>query len=221
MAGAQPNRIRTSTLKSRIMNTAQTSVYQVKLQPPQEVISFLQSGSRGFNYSNSGLDVELMCKSVTLPGQSLFTHETVNDYRGVTEKMAYRKNYSEVNFTFMVNNSYDVVEMFDGWVDFVAGNEEDQSEYFSPAASYRMNYPNSYKTDVFITKFEKNAQLGGDINFSTRLINESSFLMEYALVGAFPLSINASTVSYEKSDVLTYDVSMAFTRYVRRRGRVS
>ena len=41
MAGPRPNKINTSTLKSRILNIAQTSVYQVKLQPPSSVTSFL------------------------------------------------------------------------------------------------------------------------------------------------------------------------------------
>ena len=55
-----------------------------------------------------------------LPGSSFSTHEQRNDYSGVTERMVYHREYDiNLSFTFMVNNQYDAVEMFDGWMDFL------------------------------------------------------------------------------------------------------
>ena len=62
MAAPRPNRIGTSFLKTRILNVAQTSVYQVKLQPTASVINFLRGPSRQVDYnSQDGLNIELLC----------------------------------------------------------------------------------------------------------------------------------------------------------------
>ena len=147
MPGPRPTRVRTSDLKSRFMNVAQTSVYMVKLQPPSAVTSFLQE--QGFNYNLAGRDVELMCSQAQLPSQNLSTHEANNDYTGVNEKMAYRKQYDDVSFTFNVNNRYDVIQMFDSWIDYIAGQTESNRDYLSPYATLRNNYPNKYKSNVY------------------------------------------------------------------------
>ena len=90
MAGPRPNKINTSTIKSRILTLSQTSVYQIKLQPPGPVQDFLRNSDPNIDYGSDGLDIELLCSSASLPGQSLATHDMTTDYPGVTEKMAYR-----------------------------------------------------------------------------------------------------------------------------------
>ena len=152
MAGPRPNKINTSTLKSRILNIAQTSVYQVKLQPPSSVTSFLYREA-DISYRRDGEDIELLCSETNLPGQSLATHDQVLDYPGVTEKMAYRKIYDDrIDFTFMVGKEYNVIQFLEGWIDYVTGGEESLSRY----SHYRMNYPSQYRTDnLYITKFDR------------------------------------------------------------------
>ena len=56
MAGALPNGIRTSDLKSRVLNLAQSSVYQIRLVPPPGVIGFLQS--RGIDFYVDAPNIE-------------------------------------------------------------------------------------------------------------------------------------------------------------------
>ena len=206
MAAPRPNRISTSFIKSRILNVAQTSVYQVKMQPTAAVINFLRGPSRQVDYnSQDGLNIELLCRETNLPGQSLATHEQSIDYPGVTEKMVYRKIYDDrVDFTFYVDKRYKVVEFFEGWIDFCAGQGTTYGteDYKNRSAYYRMNYPIDYKTDsLYITKFEKDAKNS----------------MIYNFIGAFPISIAASPVSYDNSDTLKCTVAFSFMRYLRRR----
>jgi len=207
MAGPRPNKIRTSDLKTRILNLAQTTVYQVKLQPPVDVISYLNT-RENFNYSSSGEDVELRCLRTSLPGVNLFTHDVTNDFPGMSEKMAYRKDFNNtIDFEFMVNTKYDVISMFDGWIDFIAGQDtNDELDYLRPAVSYRMNYPEKYKTDVYVTKFEKDSE-----------VEFNSNSLEYTFVGAFPLSISPVEIGYSEGGILKYNVSMSYTRYVKKR----
>ena len=197
------DRVKTSHLRSRFLHLAQTSVYTVKLQPPPEVSSYLSSN--GFSYSGDGEDVELRCKAAQLPGNNLQTFEQKNDYQGMTERMAYRRDFDRLQFEFYVDDRYDVVEMFEGWVEYISGQTTKDE---SSAMGYRMNYPSKYKTNVFISKFEK----GFD--------EERSYQIDYTLVNAFPISTMPMSVSYDSSQILTYTVIMEYTKYTKRRRNV-
>jgi len=200
MPAPRPNRVKTSDLKSRILHLAQTSVYQVKIQPPPSVAAFLQV--KGFNYYFEGEDLELLCARASLPGTSLRTHTIADDYHGVTEKMAYRRDYDEVlDLEFYVDRNYNVVEFFDSWIDFISG-QGNQDFAKSPVANYRFNFPETYKNDIYLTKFEKDVA-GQNLG--------------YTFVKAFPISITSMPVSYDQSDILKCNVAFSYIRYVKER----
>lgn len=203
MPAPRPNAIKTSHLKSRILNIAQTSVYQVKLQPPPSVSGFLSS--RGFNYGLDGENMELLCSETSLPGTFLRTHTVENDYHGVTEKMAYRRDYDDtLNMTFYVDRGYKVIEFFEGWIDFIAG-QYDPRAFKSRVANYRFNYPDKYRSDIFVSKFEKDVY-GPSLG--------------YTFIGAFPVNITSMPVSYDGSELLKCNVGISYIRYIRDTGTV-
>ena len=210
---------RTSDLKSRILNLAQTSVFQVKMQPPEAVMAHIRNNT-DINYNEDGEDIELLCSDASLPGTSLSTHEVTGDYRGVRERMAYRRMYdATTDFVFYVDHDYDVIEFFDSWVDYISGVGEGQylskDNAKSYAANYRMNYPNSYMTNVSIAKFEK------DLSTDSKISSDGDkYYMNYTFVQAFPLNIISTPVSYQQSDVLRVTVSMAYQRYVREKKKI-
>ena len=206
MAGPSPNFQKVSSLKSKILHVAQTSVYQVKIQPPDPVVKFLNSSGRDVNYGLDGENIELMCSETNLPGSTLATHDVTNDFPGVTEKMAYRRIFDEtIDFTFMVDRDYSVIEFLDGWMNYVTGDGTtfSREDMVDRTAYYRMNYPEDYKSDnLYITKWEK---------------DNSNSSMTYQFIGAFPLSIVSMPVSYEASGVLKCTASFSYMRYVRTR----
>tara|TARA_R110001606_G_scaffold28835_2_gene90752 strand:- start:2230 stop:3042 length:813 start_codon:yes stop_codon:yes gene_type:complete len=197
MAGPKPNSIGTSELKSRIMNLAQTSVYQVKIQPPSAV-----DKAMGGVYQKYGRDIDLLCSDTTLPGSSLATHDVTSDYMGVSEKMAYRRIYdNNIDMTFYVDKNYNVIEFFDGWMDFISGMGQggrSYNGYNNVSAGYRMSYPKSYKTKIYVSKFEKDA---------------AGKALYYNFIDAFPIAVNATPVSYSASDILKLSVSFSYVRY--------
>ena len=201
MAGVRPERLTVSKIKSRLLNVAQSSLYRLTLPVPQAVRSRLSLGS--YDYDN----ISLMCCEASLPGSSLTTHEVNNDYHGVTEKMAYRRMYDEtVGLTFYVDRNYKVIELIEGWMDYISGIDNART-YENPYVSYRMAYPKSYKNNIFLTKFERD-------HFS----NQSDVprtTLNYTFVNAFPLALTATPVSYEASDVLKCSVSFNYIRYVK------
>lgn len=224
MAGYAPNTVNTSTLKSRILNIAQTSIYHVKLQPPSLVASYMRG--EGINYTAIGDELELMCTSASLPGNGMMTHDVTNDYAGVSEKMAYRRTYdANLDLTFYVNRKYDAVEFFDAWIDYITGNMH-ETRFKSPYVGYRMKWPKDYKTNIFLTKFEKDTysqMTTGQVSGmgQQQVINQDVFNdiphLHYTFVNAFPINVASMPVQYESSDLLKLTVSFSYIRYVLER----
>ena len=211
MAGVRPEKLTVSKIKSRLLNVAQTSLYRLTLPVPQAVRNSLSLSN--LDYDN----INLLCSEATLPGSSINTHEVTNDYHGVTEKMAYRRMYDEtVGLTFYVDRDYKVIQLLEGWMDYITGIDNKRT-YKNPYASYRMSYPTTYKSNMFLTKFEKD-QFKRDFSETrggTRTTSRT--VLDYTFVSAFPLSLTAIPVSYEDSQVLKCSVSFNFVRYVMER----
>ena len=207
MAGVRPEKLTVSSIKSRLLNVAQSSLYRVTLAVPQAVRDTLSLSS--FDYDN----IDLLCCEASLPGSSLTTHEVNNDYHGVTEKMAYRRMYDEtIGLTFYVDGNYKVIEMIEGWMNYITGID-DSKRYENPYVSYRVAYPKTYKNNIYLTKFERD-------HFSN--VSEiPRTTLDYTFVNAFPLSLTATPVSYEGSEVLKCSASFNFIRYVKKIKEIS
>ena len=110
--------------------------------------------------------------------------------------------------TFYVYKKYNVIEFFDGWIDFISGVGRNgvRQDYKSTAIGYRMSYPREYKSNISVTKVEKDLR---------------DNQLQYTFVDAFPTSINSTPVTYAESDVMRYNVSFSYVRYVRERVNVS
>ena len=223
MGNVRPRPYKTSELKSRITNLAQTSVYQIKIQPPSGLFSLLKETGRDLDYNRAGENIELLCDSAVLPGSSFATHEPTNDYAGVTERMAYRRMYDgTLDLSFMVDRNYNVIEMLDGWLDFISGVgiTGSRQAYKSRHANYRMTYPEQYRTELYLTKFEKDVSYPDDFGDVIEGILDPPKQLLYTFVGAFPSSLTSTPVSYGPSDVLRVNVSFSYMRYVRERKNV-
>ena len=224
MGNLRPRPYKTSELKYRITNLAQTSVYQIKIQPPGGLISLLKEVGRDLDYGRAGENIELLCDSAVLPGSSFATHEPTNDYAGVTEKMAYRRMYDgTLDLSFMVDRSYNVIEMLDGWLDFISGVgiTGSRQSYKSRQANYRMTYPEEYRTEIYLVKFEKDISYPDDFGDIIEGVLDPPKQLLYTFVGAFPTSVTSTPVSYGPSDVLRVNVSFSYMRYVRERKNVA
>ena len=223
MANIRPRPYKTSELKTRITNLAQTSVYQLKIQLPTGLSSLLRETGRDLDYNRAGENLELLCDSAVLPGSSFATHEPTNDYAGVTEKMAYRRMYDgTLDLSFMVDRNYNVIEMLDGWLDFISGVgiTGSRQAYKSRHVNYRMTYPEQYRTELYLTKFEKDVSYPDDFGDVIEGILDPPKQLLYTFVGAFPSSVTSTPVSYGPSDVLRVNVSFSYMRYVRERKNV-
>ena len=202
MATPNPRARNVADLKASILNPSLTSTYECHFNPPTAVRSWLNDRKNlnlGAGYDSILSDqITLSCREATLPGTSLATHTLDNDRTGVTERHAYRRQYSDVaSFTFYVDNEYNLIHFFENWIAFIVN--EGASDALDGNYNYRVNFPNEYKTDIFVKKFEK--------DYTGRNL-------DYRFINAYPISINEMPLSYDASTIMTCTVNFNFTRYV-------
>ena len=142
--------------KAAIGPLAQTNYYAVSLSTLKPSIAnyLTQLGignARDFLSRRAGL----LCNDASLPASAFTTGEVKGDFMGVPQEFAHTRIYTDIDFTFYVDENYTILRCFEGWMDYISnGADVDQSQkgYYR-----RLNYPDDYKVDtMYISKFEKN-----------------------------------------------------------------
>lgn len=149
----------------------------------------------------------LMCHEATLPTSSFATAEVKDNYHGINQQFAHNRIYVESDFTFYIDQNYNMIKIFDGWMDYISGDDIN-GDPASPTFFRRFNYPNSnggmggYKASTFsITKFEKNENNGRRPSLT------------YVFYNMFPKSMVAIPVQYGAADLTRVTVTFQYDRY--------
>lgn len=227
MASSVTQSYKLDTLRDRILNVAQTSNFQCwvnaegsrndKLKNWIQTKFSKRDDGKNDKIINS-LDLEnisLTCCDASLPGSSFLTHD-VNVYTGVTERFAYTRAYDDrADFTFYINEHYLQLKYFEFWMAYIA-DEQKTSEsrgggVKNDTYNYRMNYPDNYRADISISKFERD--FGGYRAQSGQRQQEPKSKLTYVFKDAYPISINSIPVSYDSSELLKCTVSFTYSRY--------
>jgi len=198
-----PNPKNVSSIKDKLLRPALTSHFQCWFNPPQAVRDW--SRNKGTYYDGNEELISLSCSEASLPGSSFMTNEITDDYTGVTERHAYRRQYDDrSDFTFYVDygrsdGNYNVLCFFENWMSYIA-NEQFAEGVESKSYNYRMNYPEDYQSSaLYLNKFERD-YVGN--------------YLEYRFLQAYPISIASMPVSYDSSQLLKCTVSFTYTRYL-------
>lgn len=203
MPAPNPQKRSVDFLKTKIMQPALTSHFECYFALPGTMSSWFRDNQLR-NYAELTETLTISCSDASLPGSTLATHELNNDFTGVTQRHAYRRLYDDrADFTFYVNNKYEQIRLFEAWMRYITG------EQISTAAdlniSYRVQYPETYKTTIYITKFERDLQ-------AKRSKNPQKIV--YSFFNAFPISVSSMPISYDSSQLLKCTVSFSYDRYV-------
>ena len=186
-----PTRKSVSDIKSNLLRPALTSHFEVEIGVPNAL--------RGHIGNNLG-KLNLMCSEAVLPGSQLATIDITNDFQGVTERHAYRRQFDQsIDLTFYVDaENYLPIKFFEKWISYIMAEGNDSQMAFE-SYSYRVRYPDDYTaTGLTVTKFEK--------DYKSQL--------QYDFVKSFPLAITSMPVSYEASSLLKVSVQMTYIRYI-------
>ena len=98
-----------------------------------------------------------------------------------------------------MDRHYRQIQLFETWIGYIV-NEQNSED---PNYFYRVNFPNSYKRNIWITKFER------DLNNNNPVPN-----LKYTFINAYPVSIDQMSVTYEGAQVLRCTVNFNFSRYL-------
>ena len=187
--------------KEALTPLAQSNYYQVSfssLKPSvTNHLTFMGIGNvRDFISRKSGI----LCSEASLPASAFTTGEVKGDFMGVPQEFAHTRIYTDIDFTFYIDENYTNLRIFEGWMDYISSGanvSQGQKGFYR-----RVQYPDSYKCDtMYITKFEK--------NYRRRL--------DYQFINAFPKSITSIPVSYGSAEVLKVTVSFNYDRYILKR----
>ena len=209
MAGAVPFRVlSTSDFIKRFGHLAQTSQFRAVLQVGTLPFTAAYDPAGGRFYD----DLSFLCNATALPGSSFSTTENLQDYYGISQKFAYRRDFDDLTLDFYVDSKYQTLKFFEQWMDYIASPGDysvvTDSDQMSDLSFYRFKYPKEqggYKCRIDLHKFDKDYE-------QTR----SDIL--YTFVNAFPRSISSIPVSYDGSDVMKCSVTFAYDRYFVNRG---
>ena len=194
--------------RTALSTPALTNLYQVDLSVENVGMAEAVAGDRLRDYlGNVGLtndyisrNIGIACFEASLPGSSFATAEVKDNFQGINQQFAHTRFYVDSSFSFYVDKDYRVLKLFEGWMDFIAGgvnvNSNDKRFYV------RMRYPETYKCDnLYLSVFDKNQNLKGTYQFKN----------------AFPKSIQSIPVSYGQADLLKVTVTFAYARYILQR----
>jgi hypothetical protein len=190
----------------------------------QDLVSYLKacgitnSSSKTFTY-------DFMCAEAVLPGATFDVGEESGSRQGIIERFPNRRVYSDFNLTFYVDNEYNIIRLFEEWMNFInpiyrtSTNGSSIRQPASPRGQvgfedannyFRFKYPNQYKRIISITKFERDFLLNpNDPDSPTNNQN----LLTYQFIDAFPTNITALPLSYEGSTITKTTINFSYTRY--------
>ncbi len=221
-----PKKVSLSEITSKLLRPALTSHFYCQFNPPDPVRNYI-ADNKNFNYNAQSDFISLSCCEASLPGSTLQTNEINDDYTGVTERFAYRRQYDDrADFTFYVDHGigdhgdkfgltknyigdYNTIWFFEQWIAYIANEQKANGIEYSNY-NYRFRFPgmsgSGYRSPaLYITKFERDFE---------------GSMLTYRFIDAYPISINSMPVSYESSDLLKCTVSFTYTRYIVDRGRM-
>ena len=194
-----------SIAKSIIGPLAQTNHFLVTFSSLTPAVESYLSNYTGIKSIKNFLsrNLGILCSDAVLPTSTLATAEVKDNFMGIPQEFAHTRLYTDIDFTFYVDNNYTMLRFFEGWMDYISSGSERQGVTDRVKPYYRrMKYPDDYKVDTMsITKFERNYDRE----------------IQYQFMNAFPKSVTPIPVTYGEAELLKVSVSFNYDRYIMKR----
>ena len=191
-----------SEVKEKLGKLSLSNQYQVNFSSLNKTITDYLS-NLGIDSAKNFLsrDLGILCSEASLPASAFATGEVKDNFMGIPQEFAHTRLYTDIDFTFYVDEDYNTLNIFEGWMEYISSGAS-----INPQAKNfyrRFRYPDDYKVNTMtITKFEKNIQR----------------TLMYQFKNAFPKSITSLPVTYGAADLLKVTVTFNYDRYVVTRG---
>ena len=141
---------------------------------------------------NVTADLSFLCKSTTLPGQSITA--TVVDFRGRQIKLAGdSRAFEDWSMTVINDTSFNIRNSFEQWMEKI-NNMSTNGGATNPA---------DYQTDIVVQQLDR----------------DDKVLKTYTLINAFPVSLGEIAVSYDTNDSIEdFTIDFAYEYYTAQKG---
>ena len=185
-------------VKEKLGKLSLTNQYQVHFSALKPTITdYLESIGLDNVKDFLSRDVGILCSEASLPASAFATGEVKDNFMGIPQEFAHTRLYTDIDFTFYVDEDYTSLSIFEGWMDYISSGADVDPE--EKAFYRRFRYPDDYKVNTMtITKFEKNIER----------------TLMYEFKNAFPKSITSLPVTYGTADLMKVTVSFNYDRYI-------
>ena len=173
-------------------------------------------------------DLNLLCRSTSLPGKQILTHERRIGMK--FEKVAYGYAVDDVTLSFLILNDYGVKEYFDNWratiLDEEGGTVRYKSDYQHPVKIHQLKViqddPNKMDPRIMNLLPTVAGLVGGTklSGITSKIISfipdpetfyESAYCVE--LIDAFPTTISAVEFNNEETQMMELSVQLSYTNW--------
>lgn len=160
--------------------------------------------------------ISLLAYEAVLPGTSMQTGQVFGDRQGTTETYANQRVYPPIDISFYIKRDYGTISYFENWM---SQTSPLTGPVNNDASFYKFNYPDTYKKDISIVKYERDSrpkeQRVSSKGTAGATIDPRT--VTYTLVRAYPTNIISIPVSYDQSNILKTTITFNYDRYFLQR----
>ena len=88
----------------------------------------------------------ILCDSASLPTTAYATAEVKDNFMGVPQQYAHTRLYTDLDFSFYIDQDYTLLKMFEGWMEYISSGSDGSVSQSHRAYYKRMRYPDTYKS---------------------------------------------------------------------------
>jgi hypothetical protein len=165
-----------------------------------------------YGVAETGYDFGFFASEAVLPGSNLVSQEIYGNYQGLNQSLAVSRQYPEIEITFYIDAGHNSLLVMQAWQEFIVNTLDTNNSDFRTAVK-KLRYPDFYKCDVLIRKFNRDFRSTSEKLKSAGSTQEPASLT-YNLKRAYPTKIISTPVSYGEAQILKTVVSFSYENYV-------
>ena len=151
--------------------------------------------------------MSLLCTQAEIPGTSYLTTQAVGHHQGIQEVFPTLRQFPPLNLTFYVDADHLILEILESWMTYI----NPVSDRKRLDAYGRLNYPETYKERLHVSKFERDTFLEGKNSAGNP--RATTKVSHYEFVNVWPQNLQSMRISYGQSSILRCTIQLAYDRF--------
>ena len=204
--GSNPERSSVKFVRDTVARPSLDTFYEVDFSFGK---SDVWLGSIGKNRTQSNgfkRKMSLLCSQAEIPGTSFVPSTAIGHHQGIQEEFPNLRNFPPLNLVFYCDADQVIIQVLESWMSYINPIFTDLE---SSTAYSRFNYPDDYKEDVSITKFERDSFVPANARQTTY----KSHYAQFKFKNVWPSNLTSMRVAYGDSNVLRCTVQFAYDRF--------